>query len=467
VLWNAHVAFIPITLIVLASMIGQLMLRDGVKSFCTHRARSFIPAVVMVALFQVPLCIELSQRWPSPVRDYLTFGSDNPHNSLLDAVRFTVSFWPITNGLAGISWIVGLIVLVILGRRSQALGQALMCVVLSCTVAVFVYAVVGIDDLHLRYVALFYRAAVSLGIAGAVIAGAVIAGEERIGGRRSTVISKAVSKAVSMVSVAAIVLGFVFVWRQRPIVGIPDQSLLADSKRFAAATGESGARLHADIENWGFVWPRLVGLQVDADRRGATRSCIDTRWQVLFTVEAKCGASDQLRPDVRVEAALDAAGKPVHLNFVPIDLRLQTGDFFVPGAQGDADAALILGRGWSDIESGRIWTDTQTSSLDFSLAPGKQADVEFDVEGLIGGTQTEVRAEVLVNGDKVDSWVFNRALNRGVRTLTVRSTPSGRSVVEFTVSVHRSAAQLGLGPDRRKVGLALLRVDVHSVHNTA
>jgi hypothetical protein len=78
-----------------------------------------------------------------------------------------------------------------------------------------------------------------------------------------------------------------------------------------------------------------------------------------------------------------------------------------------------------------------------------------------------VRAEVLVNGDKVDSWVFNQALNRGVRTLTVRSTPSGRSVVEFAVSVNRSAAQLGLGPDRRKVGLALLRVDVRSVHNTA
>ncbi len=466
VLWHAHVAFIPITLIVVMLMILQLLLRDGLKLFWVQRSRSLIAAAGIVCVFQVPLLIELSHRWPSPVSDYLTFGSENPNNSLIDALRFTVSFWPITRGLTGIVWIIGLVVLLTLARGMHTLGHMLIWVTLTSSAAVWFYAVVGVDDLHFRYVALFYRAAVSLGMAGATVTVA-----ELVRQLRATTESKRsflqFRSVVSTVSATAVILALTLLWRKSPLPVTPDQSLAADARRFADLTAENGAQLHADIDNWGFVWPRLAGLQVDAARHGLSRSCIATRWHILFTVDAKCQLSDRTRPNIRVEAALDNAGKPTHLNFVPFDLRLRSGTAFVPGAKGAADAAMILGKGWGDLESGRIWSQGQTASLEFSLTPGKQAELEFDLESLIGGTQAEVRAEVFVNGVLADKWVFNSRQNRGIRKLSVPSTESGRSTVEFAANPQTSAFELGLGPDRRKVGIAVLRVDVRSVHNRA
>jgi hypothetical protein len=458
VLWNAHVAFIPITVIVIATAAAAVVVQlVRTQASVSKWAKTMVPAIGVWASLQVPLLIELGRRWPSPVKDFVTFGADNPHNSLVAALRFTLSFWPLTSGFLGALWIAVLVVLLLVGWKEHSVARALIGGALSSTAAVLVYAVFGIDDLNFRYVAFFYRSAIALGLA----ASAVVVTE--LAGRRWPAITRPQGFALRGVTCVALAAATRSAVRHPAEVTGPVIRLEGEAARLASATDKSGARLHINIEQYGYIWPRLVGLQLAQNRDGAPRTCIATRWHVLFTAEAQCSVSDRKRPDVRVEAELDAAGNPVGLNFVATDLRLQAGDVFVPGAAANSDAALVMKDGWSDIEAGRVWADENVSSLEFTMAPELEANLEFDVEALIGGTQSEVLAEVRVNGVITDTWSFTQTNNRGIRSVGLPATSDGRSVVELRVNSRASALSLGVGPDRRKVGLSLFKVEVRSV----
>ncbi len=161
VLWNAHVAFIPITSIIVVLLIAESMHREGARQFWGSRARPLLAGVVPFVLLQIPLAIHLARHWPSPVQEYLTFSSGTGSNRLVPSLRFVASYWPtgVNNpdlallgavvwiSLAGAMWVVS--------RRAGARAAGLLSVGLASTVAVFVYACVGVDDLRFRYVAIF------------------------------------------------------------------------------------------------------------------------------------------------------------------------------------------------------------------------------------------------------------------------------------------------------------------------
>ncbi len=194
--------------------------------------------------------------------------------------------------------------------------------------------------------------------------------------------------------------------------------------------------------------------------------CVATRWHVLFTEAARCrsghstSGGDDGRPNIRVEAKTNEAGQPVGLNFVEFEPGIGDGTWFRAGEAGDHDVALVLAGGWSSIEAGRVWSNKPSSSLVFEAPPRTAFVLHIEVETSLGASRPDVEASVSVNGEAQALWTFNQTNNGSIREVRLLPSEDGRYTVEFSVDSLASARKLGLGDDRRQVGIALGRIDV-------
>lgn len=456
-LWNAHVAFVPITGIVLALTLIGLIRRAGLATVGRVGRRSIVPGAAVFALLQLPLLIESLKRWPSPLRDYVSFNAETPNNDFRDALRFTGSLWPI--GRFGLLWagVVALLWLLIARRQPQS-GRALGAG-LAASVAVLFYAVVGIDNLSFRYVAFFYRSAIAL----MVSVSALLLGEaafRRIAAERSMPNGRVASRGAALAVLLCVIGTSLMVRRQQSVVRLEDRTVTDDYQRLLAVAGNAGVRLHIDIAAWDFVWPRLAGVQLLAARSSKPLSCVATRWQVVFTRERQCRAQDNRKADVQVHAEAGPSGNPVGLRFVPIDLTTEHGDWFVPGETGVHDAALILGSGWSSIEAGRVWSASNVSDLVLRSRPGTNQVVELEIESLIGPNRPLATARVDINGVPAATWTFSQTANRVKRRLELPPTEDGISRISLRIDKLSRVRDVSGGADRRSVGVSLLRVEV-------
>lgn len=454
VLWNAHVAFLPITGVVMVLAFLEVALREGFRECVAARKRAILAGASVTTVLLVPLMVELARHWPSPLSDYVAFGSTTPNNSIEPAARFVASFWPLGRGGIGFVWIGVIATLWVAARRAQPEAAALVGAGLASTIAVMVYAVFGVDDLRFRYVLFFYRSAIALALTGVVwmIASRV---------RRSGPVAlrhPAFRVAGSALAVAG-AIGLAARQMPQPPVG-GGESVRQDYGLLSEAAKGRRSKLHIDIAAWDFVWPRVVGVQLYNARLDGARACVATRWHVLFTKEAKCGPLDEGSQDIRVEAVVDAAGVPVRLKFVATSMRIAGGESFVAGAAGSHDIAVVLRDGWSWIEAGRVWSNQRRSSIELETIPGSDLTIDFDVEALLGAERPAATAQVSVNGRLVATWKFEQSANRKVRSLRLLPTGDGKNLVLIQMDSLESSASLGTGTDSRAVGIAVAQFAV-------
>lgn len=144
------------------------------------------------------------------------------------------------------------------------------------------------------------------------------------------------------------------------------------------------------------------------------------------------------------------------------ELRLGQTLKFARGRTTDAH----LGYGWSRPESWGAWSNGPETSLILPLKPnlrGRPLAVEVIGLAYVVESAPQRSVQVRVNGQLIDSWVFEHPVNEYARTLkipaelTAGDTPM---VISFAIENPVSPLSLGLSGDGRALGLAISSVRI-------
>ena len=128
----------------------------------------------------------------------------------------------------------------------------------------------------------------------------------------------------------------------------------------------------------------------------------------------------------------------------------------------DPQRTSCLKDGWSDVENEGVWTTGGRARMLFDLdQPTERVSIALQVSALATRGQSGV-FDILANGRKVATLTF-RDRRRTQRMIPVSSAaPKRRFLVTIVNAGPASPFELGLGEDRRKLGLHVraVRVDV-------
>lgn len=290
-LLNGHASFFGIAAIMLACAVVAntwLYARTGItrgnwvlsRDYLVGNFRAIAIAVMIGALFLVPLAIQTILHFPGPVAEYAAFGRAHHANHLGDAIRFVGLFW--SNGLFGILF--GAAACAVLatddsGRESEdRIGseRAIVLSLASATVGFLFYSVFGVDNFSLIYVGIFYYAVPALAL---------------------TLLLKRVFDNVTGASfrIAVCVCAAVGVFTGVRIHQPPEYVSQYNDPEIPAAyaaikqLGADGLVFDLDgSANWEHLWATVVGTQVYAQRQGTTLFCIAQNWQLVFSQSAHC-----------------------------------------------------------------------------------------------------------------------------------------------------------------------------------
>lgn len=317
VLVHGHAAFVPVCGITLALVLAAnaAQARAGVAEACVlsttfvraHR-RALLQALAIGAAFALPIAIETLRHWPGPVADYLAYGRGARRNGFGDAFAFVVSYWtrPRLLGPALVVGVAGALALLVRTGRSRApLGDdaararaALqgLATAIAVSIAVFVYAVLGVDDLEQRYVGIFYTA-----VPVSLVAWGAVALLTRLPGA-------AMARGV-LPATAAVAMLLALAPLRAPPGNAGDYLRPGLPEAYLALRDLSPHPLVLDLDTgagWSETWTGVAGLQVYAARRGeAGVLCIGHGWHRLFTKAGAC--TDEQRRKGRV---LDVSAAP-------------------------------------------------------------------------------------------------------------------------------------------------------------
>lgn len=126
---------------------------------------------------------------------------------------------------------------------------------------------------------------------------------------------------------------------------------------------------------------------------------------------------------------------------------------------------LHAGDGWSQAESDGVWSDGATSTLELGLRrPVGRLRIVFDLRPFVPPGHRQ-ETDVLVNGVKVDAWVFDAYL-REERVVDLRTSDIGRGETLEIRFVHKSAASphaFGLSADSRELAIFLYEIKIERI----
>jgi hypothetical protein len=141
---------------------------------------------------------------------------------------------------------------------------------------------------------------------------------------------------------------------------------------------------------------------------------------------------------------------------------------YVPGTSLEFNQAVKFESrlGWAEPEDWGAWTDGNDASLTFDLPPTTD-DLMIDVDAIAftPPKNPRVEAEILANGHKVALWIFQAGEPEAGRTARIPSSllePDGRLLLTFHVLNPVSPALLGLGGDRRELGIGIRRMIIRT-----
>jgi hypothetical protein len=474
-LLNGHIAFFPMTAImVLCTFLANGRLSRGRacpvapllhRSTWQGRRPDALGAAGVLALFLMPLAIRMFIETPNPLVQYLTYSGGNAWNSLAASATFVAFFWGgwmgFLGGLAALAffWILERM------RNQSALVRAIGSGVLCATLAIGFYAIVGVDDLSLTYVGLFYYSAplalVALGACLACRWSAPLAG-----GRLPFLVSLLVP------------LFLIPVWKavNRLPAPVSDARIAEDFTRIRAL---GPLPLHLDLDaspcagnNWGRVWSRLVGVENYARRKGINLFVIRRRWQILFTKKAKFSGPPNTIPEHRFYVtSVDLPGAALRTNglsFLPLHPLLLTPHAqFTVAADKSAFQQHFLEDQWSFPEADFTWSQGPQSDLILEFAQTGPHRIYLDLGAYLPPGQTQ-HVDLTANGVPVGKIDFTKPEDQKY----FFDLPSGLSnpvVLQIHIAhpmrphdYEKSRDMRKLGVSLYGLGVALARVDMQA-----
>ncbi len=283
--------FVPVlTLFVLAVVLWprRRTLRASVGSFCREQRRTWIPVAVISAVFASPIRLNLALHWPGDFGKYLSYsgsGRAGGHSAARVAEYALWFWWP--HRYAWLAPVLGYALAFALTFRlgSQQAGHgplrklllALLAVNVISSLALLLYAALGIDDLSQHYIGYFYWSAplvtvlvIVLALIEAVRPRQAAAG---VPGRRRLASAPDLGTAVAVLAAAAAFVVLAVIPGTRTSTNDIDESLPQVVATLAARAPGQTIVLHIDHP----AWVETTGFLVQAERSGV-RACLDDPW---------------------------------------------------------------------------------------------------------------------------------------------------------------------------------------------
>ncbi len=264
--------FVPVITLAVLVALGwprRHRLRASARSFVATSRGTWVPVLVISAVFLLPIVVNLVLHWPGDFGKYISYGDSARagENSSGRVLGYALWYWwPYHLAwLAPVLLLAGALaaILRLAGGPLRGFLLALLAVNVVSTLTFLLYATVGIDILA-QYIGYFYWSAPLVMVL--IIAVAVV---EALSRRIGTAV--AASVAVAAVTALAVVPG------TRTSVNDIDESLPSAVATVAAHALGRPIVLHLDHP----AWPEAVGFLVQAERTGV-RACIDNPWYTFI-----------------------------------------------------------------------------------------------------------------------------------------------------------------------------------------
>jgi hypothetical protein len=272
---HAHVSFVLFALGVLAVVVGALWVQRAALSTRSIR-RALWPCAVIALAFAVPIVINIVVHYPGEIDDYWRYsGSDQAGgHSLRAALAFVGDYW--ATGRDGQILATFLVIAAALACRAYS-GRgrhfllAVIGFVVVATLLTTVYAMRGVDDLEMAYIARFYIVAPIL----TIFTIGVVALEIATRPRERLLLAGAIAVALVLLASRPAL--------ENPYRGAPWVPGAVDS---FAVLRPGRVELDFDLA----FWPEAAGMVEESRRRGGD-ICVERRapiYETLFTSSLMC-----------------------------------------------------------------------------------------------------------------------------------------------------------------------------------
>ena len=129
---------------------------------------------------------------------------------------------------------------------------------------------------------------------------------------------------------------------------------------------------------------------------------------------------------------------------------------------------LSTSAGWSVSEGGGTWSVGDTASIAVSFPKfSKDVEVYFTSQANLSSKNPKVVAKVFVNSKLISTITYTSAFNGGTRSLLIPANVLGSNYsnvpIKLIISGASSPKSLGLGNDKRNLGVFLISLGIKSI----
>jgi hypothetical protein len=280
---HGHVSFVLFCGVVVAAVIAteRVQRRRGVAlERLSGRRRAATTGIV--ALFALPIVVNLLLHWPGELSKYWRYSRDNQSSgrTLADALAFVSRYWaPGRMGAIVSAGLVAGALCAAAATAARARGFLVSLVVTSVGLAGVgvVYAYRGVDDLSFRYVGEFLIVTPAL-----VVLAAVVAALDRHAG--------SATRRVAMAIVVAIV-GAAALFSPGQAARYSGANWIVEAREAVVASRSDGSLFAVTFPNP--QWPAAAGIVEDARRDGDSICVADPGYEFLFSDVATCDSAQR------------------------------------------------------------------------------------------------------------------------------------------------------------------------------
>lgn len=312
--------FVPvITVAAIAAALwpSRRTLRASITAFVVKRRRCWVPAVVISALFLLPIALELALHWPGYFGQYFSYGASSqsgghPAGQIL---RYMLWFWwPRGYALLLVPFAIAVTAAAPRGPVRRFL-IAILGVTALTSVAFAYYAVAGIDYLSEYYIGYFYWSApflmllvIAVGLTQAVLTQAVLT---KLVPRRTVPRRVATAAAAATAVITLVAAGLIPGMR----ISLRDNDPALPGAVAALAARGPGKPIVITLAQPA-AWIGTTGFLVQAERTGIP-ACVDQpAWAFMLTTQFICTTSeDKAGTHYDFYSPGPSAGGPVILRF--------------------------------------------------------------------------------------------------------------------------------------------------------
>jgi hypothetical protein len=466
VLFNGHVAFVPILgLILILSISWNFKFYRNEKEFfiissyfLKKNKASVLFACTTFIFLLLPFILMTIKYFPGPSADYINFAAGRPANSIWQSLKYVSVYW---GGIAPM--VVGVAICVVFlncnTNKSETLigAKTVSWVLISATVAIISYAKFGIDKLDEPYMGFFYYSVPAL-LAGIIF---------------PYFLQPSLLKFVRWITLffsLMLLLGCFRNINSRLTDQLNyRQPYLRDIYNSINAINSDGRIiLNLDRNNdWDYVWASILGVKIIEKRSNINLFCINRNWHISFTKPALCtdfelASSERFfvskYSNKNIEKGNFQAGG---LLFEKVtDPILRSGANIMVSNNQDLFMNKILTSGWSEAEPDFVWSEGRIARLKFSTKrKGGPGLIKFDVAAFLPHIESTQELRISLNDGYELKAKFSNLKNRQIISVPFDTRSRNLDFV-FTIESPISPKAAGISSDYRVLGVALYGVAI-------